>query len=317
MSESGFGLLFPGQGSQFVGMGADLAERFAPAREVFEEADDVLGFSLSRLCREGPEEELVRTRNAQPAILVHSIAVWRLVRERLGQAAIAAGHSLGEFSAYVAADALGFRDAVRLVRTRGELMFRAGEQRPGSMAAVLGLDDGALEKVCAEASGGGEEVVAANYNSPGQVVISGDVAAVRRAGELAKAAGARRVLPLNVSGAFHSPLMLAAEQGLEEELRAVDFRQPGFGVVSNVTAEPVHEPEEARKLLVRQLTAPVRWAASVHAMANSGTHRYFEIGPGNVLANLARRIEPGAVTAALGTAAQVDTFLSSEAAAWS
>jgi [acyl-carrier-protein] S-malonyltransferase len=317
MSDSGIGLLFPGQGSQFVGMGRDLVERFPAARDAFEEADDVLGFSLSCLCWEGPEEELLRTRNAQPAILVHSIAVWRLVQERLDQAAVAAGHSLGEFSAYVAAGALDFRAAVRLVRTRGELMFHAGQQRPGSMAAVIGLDDDAVERVCAEASGGGEAVVAANYNSPGQVVISGDAAAVQRATGLARAAGARRVLPLNVSGAFHSPLMQPAEQGLEDELRSVEFGEPRFAVVSNVTANPVRQPEEARKLLVRQLTAPVRWTASVHAMTDGGTQRFFEVGPGHVLSNLARRIQVGTETTALGTGAQVESFLGSEAPAWS
>ncbi|HEX7117211.1 MAG TPA: ACP S-malonyltransferase [Longimicrobiales bacterium] len=302
-------LLFPGQGSQFVGMGRDLAERFPEARAVFEEADDALGAPLSRIMWEGPETELTATHNAQPAILTHSIAVQRVVASRLEDVRFAAGHSLGEFSAYVAAGALRFGDAVRTVRRRGELMFRSGEERPGTMAAVIGLDDDAVERVCREASSADEVCVPANYNSPGQIVISGDIAAVGRAIELAKAAGARRALPLNVSGAFHSPLMAVAEAGLAEQLGTVAMERPAFPVVSNVTAEPVVEVEAARDLLVRQLTSPVRWTACVRTMLDAGVERFLELGPGSVLSGLLKRIERGAAATTLGTAEEVEAFL--------
>jgi [acyl-carrier-protein] S-malonyltransferase len=317
VSGSDIALVLPGQGSQAIGMGRDLADRFEVARRTFEEADEVLGFSISKLCWEGPETELVRTRYAQPAILVHSVAVWRLVHERFPEVRIAAGHSLGEFSAYVAAGAIQFADAVRLVRRRGQLMYEAGRKRAGSMAAVLGLQDEALERVCAEVTADGQGVaVPANYNSPGQVVISGDVDAVKRAGEAARSAGARRVLPLSVSGAFHSPLMREAEDGLAEALDAITFESPRFPIVSNVTASPVRHADEARRLLVEQLTAPVRWTTSVQAMAALGASRFYEIGPGHVLSNLVRRIHSGAETHALGTADQVEALLNEEASTW-
>lgn len=307
------GLLFPGQGSQFVGMGKDLAEAFPEAREVFEEADDALGVSLSRLCWEGPEDELTQTINAQPAILTHSAAVWRVLQRRLPDARLAAGHSLGEFSAYHAAGAFSFADAVRTVRRRGELMFRSGTERPGTMAAVLGLDDADAERTCTEASAAGEGVVvAANYNAPGQIVVSGDVAAVRRLEEIAKSAGAKRVIPLNVSGAFHSPLMEVAEAGLREQLSSVDVKAPAFPVVSNVTASPVSDASEAVELLVRQLTSPVRWVASTKAMLESGVTEFIEIGPGNVLAGLLRRVDRSASVRTLGTASDLESYLGEE-----
>jgi [acyl-carrier-protein] S-malonyltransferase len=290
-------------------MGRDLAERFPAARRVFEEADDALGTDLTRVMWEGPESELTATHNAQPAILTHSVAARAVVEEALPPVSLAAGHSLGEFSAYVAAEALSFRDAVQAVRLRGELMYRSGQERPGTMAAILGLDDDALEAVCREASLAGGACVPANFNSPGQTVISGDVQAVNRAVELAKAAGARRALPLNVSGAFHSPLMATAESGLRAHLESVELSAPAFPVVSNVTAEPVRDPEVARRLLVEQLTSPVRWTASVRAMQAAGVTRFIELGPGTVLAGLARRIERGADVASIGTADEVDSFL--------
>lgn len=302
------GLLFPGQGSQFVGMGRDLAERFEDAARVFERADEALGVPLSKLMWEGPDDELTATHNAQPAILTHSIAALAVLGERLPNASFAAGHSLGEFSAHVAAGTLGFEDAVRAVRRRGELMHAAGQERPGTMAAILGLDDDALEAVCRDAAAEGGDCVPANFNAPGQVVISGDEAAVGRAMELAKEAGARRALPLNVSGAFHSPLMAAAEEGLRSHLGSADLADPAFPVVSNVTAEPVSDAGEARDLLVRQLTAPVRWTASMRTMRERGVERFFEIGPGNVLAGLMKRIDRGAEVTSLGTAEQVDSF---------
>jgi [acyl-carrier-protein] S-malonyltransferase len=304
------GLLFPGQGSQFVGMGRDLAERFPEARATFEEADEALGTSLSRLCWEGPESELTLTINAQPAILVHSVAVWRIVERHAPAVTLAAGHSLGEFSAYVAAGSLSFADAVRTVRRRGELMYRSGSERPGTMAAVLGLDDAVVDAVCSDASSRGEGVViAANFNAPGQVVISGDVAAVRWAEAALKEAGAKRVLPLNVSGAFHSPLMEVAEAGLREQLDGVELRDPRFPVVSNVTAQPVSSAIDARSLLLEQLTSPVRWVASVEAMRAAGVEVFWELGPGNVLTGLLRRIDRAATGRALGTPGEIDDLL--------
>jgi [acyl-carrier-protein] S-malonyltransferase len=300
------GLLFPGQGSQFVGMGRDLARDHPAARHLFEEADDVLGVPLSRIMWEGPEEELTETSNAQPAILTHSIAIHRLVQDRLGDVALAAGHSLGEFSAYVAAGALSFADGVRTVRRRGELMQQSGTERPGTMAALLGLNDDDVEQVCRDASTDDSVCVPANYNSPGQLVISGDVQAVERAMELAKAAGAKRAVPLNVSGAFHSPLMEVAETGLRAQLANIDFGMPAFPVVSNVTTDPVSDAEEARHLLVRQLTSPVRWTGSVRTMLDGGVTQFRELGPGNVLTGLLRRIDRSASGTAVGRPEDLD-----------
>jgi [acyl-carrier-protein] S-malonyltransferase len=310
VSGSTTALLLPGQGSQFVGMGRDLADRFDVARRTFEEADDALGFSLSGICWNGPEEELVRTRIAQPAILTHSIAVWRLVGERFADVALAAGHSLGEFSAYVVAGSLEFTDAVRLVRRRGEVMYEAGRARRGAMAAVLGLGDDALAEICERVSDEGSVVVPANFNSPGQVVISGDAEAVERAGVAARDAGAKRVLPLNVSGAFHSPLMEPAVAGFAQALDSTPVAAPGFPVVSNVTARANDDADEARRLLLRQLTSAVRWSDSVRSISEAGVTRMVELGPGGVLSNLVRRIARGTETTTLGTAEQVERFLS-------
>lgn len=303
------GLLFPGQGSQFVGMGRDLAAAFPVARRTFEEADEALGLPLSRLCWEGPETELTATVNAQPAILVHSIAVHRVLADQLDGVVLAAGHSLGEFTAYVAAGALSFADGVRTVRRRGELMYRSGQERPGTMAALLGLEDDAAEQVCAEASRQGGECVPANYNSPGQIVISGDVPTVERAMELARAAGAKRAVRLNVSGAFHSPLMQVAEAGLDAQLAGVALSPPRYPVVSNVTAEPVSDVVEARRLLIRQLTAPVRWSASVRTMVAGGVQRFLELGPGTVLSGLLKRIDRTATARAVSSPEDIDALV--------
>lgn len=295
------GLLFPGQGSQHVGMGADLAREFPAARQAFEEADDVLGFSLSRLAWNGPEADLTATLNAQPAILAHSVAVHRVLAGELGDVGLAAGHSLGEFSAHVAAGTVQYGNALAVVRRRGELMFRSGTERPGTMAAIVGMDDEAVERLCAEASSGGGACVAANYNSPGQVVISGDEPSVARAVQLARDAGARRAIPLNVSGAFHSPLMGSAEAGLRAALEDVELETPRFPVVSNVTAAPVSDPAEIRRLLVAQLTSPVRWAQGVRAMISAGVTGFLELGPGSVLTGLLKRIDRSASGRAIGT----------------
>jgi [acyl-carrier-protein] S-malonyltransferase len=286
-------------------MGRDCHTEFPEARKVFEEADEALGFALSRLCFEGPESELTLTHNAQPAILTHSIAIWRCVSACVTDVALAAGHSLGEFSAYVAADAMSFADGVRTVRRRGELMLQSGESRPGAMAAVLGLDDEAIGRVCAEASTDKQQCVPANYNSPGQTVISGDVSAVERAMELARAAGARRAIRLNVSGAFHSPLMEVAEPGLAEQLTSVTIRAPRFPVISNVSGRPVSDGTEARALLLEQLTSAVRWTEGVRAMISRGVTRFLELGPGNVLTGLLKRIERDMDGRAIGTAAEI------------
>jgi len=300
----------PGQGAQRVGMGKDLAGRFPAAREVFAAIDDALSAPLSRLMWEGPEDELTLTHNTQPAILAHSAAVWAVVHPRLGTPAAGAGHSLGEYSAYVAAGTLTATDAARLVRRRGELMLEAGRQRPGAMAAVLGLPVEAVEGACNEASGPGGIAVAANLNGPDQVVISGDPAGVEKAGEACKARGAKRVVPLKVSGAFHSPLMAPAVDRLHDALGGITFSDPAFPVIANASAEPVRTGVDAKRLLVDQLTAPVRWVECMRMAAEVAPGATFvEIGPGTVLSGLLKRIVPGATTLALGTAEEVERFL--------
>lgn len=287
-------------------MARALAEAHPAAVDVLSVADEVLGFSLSRLMAEGPEDELTATKNAQPALLAHSVAVLRAVEDRLAPVGMAAGHSLGEFSAHVAAGTLTFEDALKAVRVRGELMQDAGRTRPGTMAAVLGLDDHSVEDVCTRVERG--VCVPANFNSRGQVVISGDVAAVDEAMELAKDAGARKAVLLNVSGAFHSPLMEPAAEGLRSHLESVPFTDPSFPVYSNATAEPVTSGEIARELLVKQLTSPVRWVSSVSRMVTNGADRFLELGPGKVLSSLNRRNAKGVPTTALGEPDDLDAW---------
>ena len=272
-------------------MARALAEAEPIAAETLRHADEILGFSLSGLMANGPEEELTATKNAQPAILAHSVAVLRVVRDRLGSVAFTAGHSLGEFSAHVAAGTLSFEDALTAVRLRGELMYKAGLERPGTMAAVLGLDDDTIAEVCAQVDRG--ICVPANFNSTGQVVVSGDIEGVEHFAELAPGAGAKRVVMLNVSGAFHSPLMEPAAAGLRQHLEGLEFADPEIPVVSNVTAGSVTTGAEARDLLVQQLTSPVRWSASIAAMVSSGVDRFLELGPGKVLSGLNRRNAKG------------------------
>jgi len=306
-------LLCPGQGAQKVGMGKDLAESFPAAREVFEAVDEALGVRLSRLMWEGPEDELTLTHNAQPAILAHSLAAHAVVGEALRPVA-GAGHSLGEYSAYVVAGTLAPADAARLVRRRGELMFEAGQRRPGTMAAVIGLAVERVAAACEEASTATEVAVAANLNAPDQAVISGDPGAVERAGVRLKEAGAKRVLPLKVSGAFHSPLMEPAAEGLRRELQRVGLAEPRFPVIANATAEPVRDVATARRLLGDQLTAPVRWVESMQRAADeAGDVTFVEVGPGTVLSGLLRRIVKGAPSVALGTTDQVNQFLEQHA----
>jgi [acyl-carrier-protein] S-malonyltransferase len=304
-------VLCPGQGAQKVGMGKDLAERFPAARETFERIDAALGVALSKIMWEGPESDLTLTHNTQPAILAHSAAVWAVVGPKLeAEMRGAAGHSLGEYSAYVAAGALAAEDAARLVRRRGELMYQAGTARPGAMAAVLGLATDQVEAACREASTSSEVAVAANLNAPDQTVLSGDPAAVERAGEGCKARGAKRVIGLKVSGAFHSPLMQPAVSGLSEALHGASWHEPRVPVVANATATPVTGSAEARRLLAEQLTAPVRWVECMQrAAALVPGATFVEIGPGNVLSGLLKKCVPGAASLTLGTADEVEKFL--------
>lgn len=291
--------VFPGQGSQYVGMGQGLHEAFPEARAVFEEADTRLNYALSRLCFEGPESQLNDTFYTQPAILTVSIAAWRAWQARGGPPPdLVAGHSLGEFTALVVAGALSFPDALHLVQERGRLMKWAGEQQPGAMAAVLGIARAALEEICVEASQEtGEVVVVANDNCPGQLVISGGKTAVARAGELARGRGAKRVVPLTVSIAAHSPLMAPAVEPFRIALKATPFHRPSIPVISNVQARPLQsDPEELRAELAQQLTAPVRWTESIQWMVEHGVQTFVEFGPRDVLSGLIRRIAPEART---------------------
>jgi [acyl-carrier-protein] S-malonyltransferase len=294
--DSNLVLLFPGQGSQFVGMGRELFESSTAARAVFEEADAVLGFSLSRLCFEGPEEDLKQTANTQPAILTHSVAALAELRARapgkLEGAAFAAGHSLGEYSACVAVGAIVFEDAVRLVRRRGQLMQEAVPPGVGAMAAIIGVSAADVEAACRDAHDG-EVVSAANFNSPEQTVIAGHAGAVDRASKACLARGAKRAIPLPVSAPFHSPLMRPARERMAELLDATPFSDAEMPVVTNVDAAPVTEGAGLRDALVRQIDSPVRWVESIRLLARAGIDRAVEIGPGNVLAGLVRRIERG------------------------
>jgi len=279
--------IFPGQGSQYVGMGRDLFEQNEDARTLFEQADGILGFSLSKICFEGPEEELKQTKNTQPAIFLHSMVLATLLQR---EAAMTAGHSLGEYSALVHAGALSFEDGLKLVRLRGELMQKAGIEQPGTMAAVVGLDPKTVEEVCAEASSAGV-VQAANFNSPGQIVISGSVEGVRKGMELAKGRGAKLAKELQVSGAFHSPLMASAGKGLKEALDKTTIEDAAIPVYANVTALPVRKADEIRSLLYQQLTSPVRWEEIVRNMIVDGAGLFVEVGPGKVLQGLVKRTD--------------------------
>ncbi len=307
--------LFPGQGSQFVGMGRDLYEQVPAARTRFDAADDLLGYALTDVLfgrnaesDEAAEEALKQTDVTQPALYTHSLAVTTVLVDAGRAPDMVAGHSLGEYSALAAVGALSFEDGLRVVRRRGELMAEAGERRPGAMAAVLGVDDETIESVCQEVTDGGEGVVQpANFNAPGQIVISGDVEAVEQAMDDLPG----RTIRLPVSGAFHSPLMAYAEDGLAEVLDTVEIKPPQCPVYLNVTAEPTTDPDEIRTQLLAQLRAPVRWAQTLQAMQNDGAERYVEVGAGKVLRGLVRRtIGREAETHGAGTADEVSALVS-------
>lgn len=293
--------LFPGQGSQFAGMGKTLAESYPAARLVFEEADDVLGFSLSNLCFEGPEESLKLTENTQPALLAVSIAALAVLKENGVRAAYIAGHSLGEYSALVAAECLAFSDALRLVRKRGRYMQEAVPPGVGAMAALLKLPEGRLDGVLQEAAQG-EVVSAANLNSPDQIVIAGHTGAVNRALELAKAQGARRAVLLPVSAPFHCVLMVPAQQRLAPELEAVEFRDLETPLINNWQAREIWSGSEAREGLLQQIPNPVRWAESIRCLAREELDHFIEVGPGKVLTGLLRNVDSNLKGVAFGEA---------------
>ncbi len=284
-------LLFPGQGSQYAGMGRALADAYPAVADVFQQADEVLGIPLSGLCFSGPEDDLKLTANTQPAILTTAIAALQALRAAGVQAQYAAGHSLGEYAAIVSAGALPFVDAVRLVRLRGQLMQSAVPVGQGAMAALLNLDPEQVERICAEAAQG-EVCSPANFNSPGQIVIAGHAGAVTRAQELASAAGGRAI-PLAVSAPFHCALMQPAQDGLAPSLRQASFQDAHIPVITNVDAEPASGAEALRSALVRQVTAPVRWEQSMRKLIELGVDMFVEVGPGKVLAGLMRRIDRG------------------------
>ena len=295
--------VFPGQGSQAVGMGKDLAAAYPICRETFQEADDTLGAALSRLCFEGPEPELQLTANAQPAILTASVAALRALAERGVRPDMVAGHSLGEYSALVAAGGLRFPDALRLTRHRGLYMQEAVPVGDGAMAAILGIDLELLREICAQAGG---VVAPANINAPGQTVISGQTAAVDRVIVIAQEKGARRAIRLAVSAPFHCSLMQPAADRLRADLSSTRFEALQVPLVANVTGSPLRTGEEARSALLRQVTAPVLWEQSVRKLSEMGARKALEVGPGKVLMGLIKRIEPGLVCAPAGDVASIE-----------
>jgi len=310
--------LFPGQGSQQVGMAAALAAHYPIAKATFAEADELLGFALSSLCFEGPEAMLTDTLNAQPALLTASVATLRVLAEALGAGAaptattaFVAGHSMGEYSALVAAGSLSFADGLLLVRERGRVMKLAGEQQPGLMAAILGLDEQVVATICAEASQDGKIAQVANDNCPGQVVISGDRAGMEAAMAALSAAGARKVVPLAVSIAAHSPLMQPAADALQAAIAATPIAPPTVPVIANTSAQPLTTADAIRAELAAQLTGSVRWTASMQFALQAGVTRFVEIGPGDVLTSLIKRIDRSAQRQAIGTPAEIQTWVQS------
>ena len=289
MSKRAF--IFPGQASQYVGMGRDLSEHFETARRIYDRADELVPFDLKSVSFEGPEERLTQTRYTQPAVFVHSVAAAELLKEQGIAPDAVAGHSLGEYAALVIAGVLGFEDALRAVCVRASLMQEAGEQHPGTMAAIIGLSDEAVRTICEAASTEEDRVCPANFNAPGQVVVSGTIPAVHRAMEQAKEAGAKLAVKLSVSGAFHSPLMDSVGRKMERALSGITFSPAQIPIVDNVTADVVRDPDKIRDLLIQQLTHPVLWVASMQKLVAMGIGTVIEVGPGKVLQGLMRRID--------------------------
>jgi len=283
--------LFPGQGSQKVGMGKDLIEASASAKRRYEEANDIMGIDLAKLSFEGPEEILRRTEVTQPALFVASVALAELIMAKGLTPSFSAGHSLGEYSALTTAGVFTFTQALALVKLRGDAMSRAGQERSGTMAAVIGLDADAVKCICDKASEGVEVAVPANFNSPGQIVISGNVDAVKNAMKLAEESGAIKAIELNVSGAFHSPLMDTAKMSMKKALDEISLSRARFPVVMNISAEAVSEPNEIKENLIRQLDNPVRWIETVETLRDLGATDFVEVGPGRVLQGLNHRID--------------------------
>ncbi|SMB94811.1 [Acyl-carrier-protein] S-malonyltransferase [Thermanaeromonas toyohensis ToBE] len=288
--QAGIVFVFPGQGSQYVGMGKELAQAFPIAAQTFKEAEETLGWPLTKLCFEGPPEELAQTQITQPAVLAVEVACLRVLTEHGVEPQAAAGHSLGEYAALVAAGSLSFPQALKLVARRGELMAQACAPGKGGMVAVLGVSAAQVEEICRRVKRGVAEP--ANYNAPGQVVVAGDQEGLEELMELARKEGAKRVVQLNVSGPFHSSLMKPAAEGLKVELERVTFSRPRIPVVSNVTADYVQEVEEIRQNLITQVASPVRWEESIKRLISDGFEIFIEVGPGNVLSGLVRRIAP-------------------------
>lgn len=303
-------LLFSGQGSQYVGMIKDLAAQFETAASLTKKADEILGFNISEICFEGPIETLKETRYTQPALFLHGAVVMALLKEKLEFDAVA-GHSIGEFAALHAAGVLSFEDALKLVALRGKLMFTAGEHEPGTMFAVIGLDESKVVEICTEltANGNGNVVVAANFNSPGQVVVSGSAEYLRASATQFKEAGAKMVTELVVSGAFHSPLMLPAKNELEKAILATVFHNAQVPIYSNVYAKPMTDAQELKLALIAQLTSPVLWMQSLKAMQENGISEYIEVGPSKVLQGLTKRTLSGVTIKGIDTAADVQAFL--------
>ncbi len=299
-------VVFPGQGSQFVGMGKDIYEFFPEAKSVFDKANNILNYDLKSICFEGPEEILKQTENTQPALFVHSMAIFSVLKNISIKAG--AGHSLGEYTALTAAGVLSFEDGLNLVRVRGLLMQESGKRNPGTMAAIVGLSIDQIEEICRKASEEGI-VQPANFNSPGQIVISGDVKAVRKSIELAKEMKAKLAKELVVSGAFHSPLMNYAYENIVGELNKVTFNQFNFDVYSNVTANKFQDVSEVKKLLVDQIIRPVKWNQLIENMIKDGIKTFIEIGAGKVLTGLIKRINPDVKTINLGTVEEINSFL--------
>lgn len=299
--------LYPGQGSQIVGMGRDLYESFDEARSLYDRAETVVGFPLKQYCFEGPEENLKQTYVTQPALFVHSVILTKLLMDRGIKPVITAGHSLGEYSALGVANVLPFDELLALVKIRGEQMQTAGEKAPGTMSALVGMDDNTVIDICTEASSAGV-VQPANFNAPGQIVISGSVKGVNRAVEIAKERGVRRAIELNVSCAFHSPLMENAVDGLVSKIESTNIESAEIPVVANVDAKPMNKPEEIKQNLGRQLTSPVRWRESVEYISKSGIDAFIEVGAGKVLKGLAKRICRDIPCYTVGTKEELDTI---------